>query len=1336
MKFRPDIEGLRALAVTLVVLSHLGISSFSGGYVGVDIFFVISGYLITGLISHEYATRATQNDGFGWFSLRGFYLRRVKRIIPMSLLVLVATSIAGYFLFNSVRADRISNDAIWAGLFAANIHFINQATDYFQQGFSTSPLQHYWSLAVEEQFYLVFPALFLFAVKRHGITIFNIKLWWERRVGVLISAVIFLSFIWSIYQTSAHPLNAYFSSLTRAWELGIGALLAIATLRSKDRFSEDSKSIIGIAGLVMILASVFFFNSQTSFPGFAALIPVIGSALIIFSGIHSTNLVSDLLSIRIFTFLGRISYSIYLWHWPVIIFANSTHPDFLKHPFGKVLAVLLVLLLSTASYYLVENPIRSIKISKKWTEPARRIENDKEGRYNIKVSRFAILSWVGVIITVALVIIVLTEKPQGSSLSQSTNSSTSVTANEQLPVVEIHNFPGIGTPIISANSYKKSLSAWQQEVAAGNKLKELPRNLTPSLANLPNNWKPASLFTEHVPFGAKKRAYIFGDSTAQRIPYLLTWNLDPAIWSIQMRSFPGCDLGGVTKVGPNNFDCQKNMANFFSELKRKKADLILVTEQNKWFANDSASTSASNPRVKGLISTIDFIGKHTKKLIFLGSMPTSKGGLIECLKNKATLNGDCFSSVNSIHLVTKMEASITKNAGGVFADSTQWLCNAGTCPPIIKNQPVMIDAQHISDAMSVTFSQIFGKWLWSQPWAGSALTYKVAAPSRSILNQNSENSPGVVNKTPPVSYSKLLSSQSAAIRSGIDLKVMPSTVKPAFSEVSSTKFWNQISNCSPSDLGNSCSAGRGRKQVLVIGDSHARMINEMVKNSYDLTQYTVIGRYVGFCKFSFANPWDGHKELSKCTDFLNASIKWIKENRPDTVIISAADEGILAQNGKPLDRSAGQKVFEKGLDSALSEISGFTRHLIYFGQTPYSKPILECVDAKMHIDSTCFAAAKSVSAIHKVEMKYAQKYRGTFIDPTAWMCDSVTCPPIINNLLVRLDGGHLTDQFASSLAPIFSAYLSKLGLKDLAPTNPIASSQRSAMPTVSFDSVFREWKSKINSGLELSNIPKNLQPPFSDVAGIDIFKKSPCPRAHLSIFGSKSNSTQCLSGTGSKRALILGNSHAWMFDNLIRTILVPQGYEVLGYYKGSCTVTSLIPVVNSAPIEECANYYKGIRDFLKLNKVDLIIVSEKEPLSIKIGSQGASYLDTQKLFWASYKKEISFLASESKHLLVIGETPSLKQPALNCVDRNGAIDKSCSFTESQSVKVFREQEYLASKSANSKYLNIADWLCSGYICPLVIDNSLVFADSNHVTDALSLKLVPLMSAYLTENRLV
>ena len=264
MKFRPDIEGLRAVAVTLVLLAHLGVSGFKGGFVGVDIFFVISGYLITGLITAEFAKKEALEPKSGWVSLRAFYFRRVKRIIPVSFFILTVTTIASFILLNSIRAKEVLNDSIWAALFGANIHFIRIATDYFQQGAATSPVQHYWSLAVEEQFYLVIPALFILAVNIIRLRIIPTRASWKFRIRFLFSLIVLLSFIWSIVATSSSPASAYFSSLTRAWELGVGALLAVGTFERPSRIKSRYLLLFALAGIALFAFSTLAFSASVS----------------------------------------------------------------------------------------------------------------------------------------------------------------------------------------------------------------------------------------------------------------------------------------------------------------------------------------------------------------------------------------------------------------------------------------------------------------------------------------------------------------------------------------------------------------------------------------------------------------------------------------------------------------------------------------------------------------------------------------------------------------------------------------------------------------------------------------------------------------------------------------------------------------------------------------------------------------------------------------------------------------------------------------------------------------------------------------------------------------
>src|SRR5919198_53352 len=223
IRFRGDVEGLRAVAVSLVVLDHLEVPGFGGGFFGVDVFFVISGYLITSLLAAEYAKTAEARGGRGSISIRGFYARRARRILPAALTVIVAVVVASGVLLNELRVAQIQRDAIWAVLFGSNVNFIRQASDYFAQGLiGTSPFQHYWSLAVEEQFYVVWPALF-FVVARLGF--FGAPRRWRARVATAITAIGAGSLAWSIVATNHEPAGAYFSTFTRAWELALGALL-------------------------------------------------------------------------------------------------------------------------------------------------------------------------------------------------------------------------------------------------------------------------------------------------------------------------------------------------------------------------------------------------------------------------------------------------------------------------------------------------------------------------------------------------------------------------------------------------------------------------------------------------------------------------------------------------------------------------------------------------------------------------------------------------------------------------------------------------------------------------------------------------------------------------------------------------------------------------------------------------------------------------------------------------------------------------------------------------------------------------------------------------------
>ena len=288
----PQIQALRAFAAVLVIIYHAKI--VSGGYIGVDIFYVISGYLITGLLLRELQKTGT-------LDLKAFYLRRVKRLLPTSFFVLIFTALAAWYLYPSTMRADLGRDIAAAGLYISNYLFAFWQMDY--QNLSAIPpvVIHYWSLAVEEQFYLFWPFIVFQLFKRGG----------RRAVGKGIFLITIGSFLFSLYQTTSAPIWAFYSLPTRAWELGIGALLLYIPARIK--FSQNYLWI----ALALFLYGTLQYKDNTPFPGMAALLPVTATAISI-AAVHSwPRMLSAIGNNRFVQWLGAISYPLYLWHWPL-----------------------------------------------------------------------------------------------------------------------------------------------------------------------------------------------------------------------------------------------------------------------------------------------------------------------------------------------------------------------------------------------------------------------------------------------------------------------------------------------------------------------------------------------------------------------------------------------------------------------------------------------------------------------------------------------------------------------------------------------------------------------------------------------------------------------------------------------------------------------------------------------------------------------------------------------------------------------------------------------------------------------------------------------------------
>ena len=341
--FRPDLEGLRGIAIVAVLMFHAGVPSVGGGFVGVDVFFVLSGFLITGLLVREREERGRVN-------LAAFYARRARRILPAAVVVIVVTLAASALVLPPLDLVRVAGDAVASALSVGNIRFAADAADYFAAGGQPSPFLHYWSLGVEEQFYLLWPALLILATALG-----------RPRVGaaVALTAILVASFAASLYLTDVAQAWAFYSLPTRAWQLALGGLIAVGSTRmaTEGRTAGIVLGTLGWAGLAVIVASAVLIDPTTAYPGTAALLPCLGAAAVILGGAgrHSARLVLELLPLR---FLGRISYSLYLVHWPILVLPAAGLAIGDELPLGARIGLALVSVpVGWACYRLVELPV-------------------------------------------------------------------------------------------------------------------------------------------------------------------------------------------------------------------------------------------------------------------------------------------------------------------------------------------------------------------------------------------------------------------------------------------------------------------------------------------------------------------------------------------------------------------------------------------------------------------------------------------------------------------------------------------------------------------------------------------------------------------------------------------------------------------------------------------------------------------------------------------------------------------------------------------------------------------------------------------------------------------
>ena len=678
--FRPDIQGLRAVAVGLVVADHV-FGWPAGGFIGVDVFFVISGFLITSLLVRERARS-------GRISFRAFYARRVRRLLPAALVTLAATTAVAWFVFLGGRFRETVEDVVWAALFSANINFARQGTDYFGSTEPPSMVQHFWSLAVEEQFYLFWPALILLAFalpvrsSRHreggaaagsGRTVAQ----W-----VVLGTVTAASVAWSLHATSTSPVTAYFSTFTRAWELGLGALVAVSAT-SLGRVPAPLRAALAWLGLVVVLGSAFVIDDATPFPGSAAALPVVGTALLLAWGAAPGGPGTRwALGSAVAGFLGGISYSLYLWHWPVLITAGALLTPDTAVFYATAVGVSLVL--ATVSYYCIEQPV----LSTNWLLPHRPVDRARAR----PVFRRAAAVGAGAAVVATATVVALVVVPRDDDGSTQVEVARAA-ADANADAVEQGAVP---------------LTPLQQEIQRATLATEWPEGLDPSFEDLSTYgttvWPADCLrvdadMLDHCTFGdpdAPRRAVLLGDSYSSAWVPAFRAGLVPAGWSVVSLSYGQCpNITAMTVLNGEPYTgCVEHRDWAIDHIVETRPDLVVLT--NAWTAT-LLDESVDRPTAfrQGLTDVVGRLQASGARIVLL-SAPPGSANLQKC---PTALNGpgDCLEGpVDTYATQVATERQVAAATGVEAIDPEPWFCINALCPSVIGTTPVYFDGRHIT----------------------------------------------------------------------------------------------------------------------------------------------------------------------------------------------------------------------------------------------------------------------------------------------------------------------------------------------------------------------------------------------------------------------------------------------------------------------------------------------------------------------------------------------------------------------------------------------------------------------------------------------------------------
>ena len=667
--FLLDIQGLRMIAVTFAILHHV-VRWPEGGYVGVDMFFVISGFLITSLLLRE-------GMRYGRVSIANFYRRRARRILPLALLVLGATLTASYVLVVTSRFEAIVVDTWWSAAFMMNWHLISIGTDYFQTALPHSPLQHYWSLAVEEQFYVAWPLLMV------GLLFIATR--WRKNlplrpfVGGFAVVAIAVSFVWAMDESVASPTAAYFSTFSRVWQLAAGALLAsIAPIFH--RMPVWLRSAMAVTGLVGIFYSEFTFEVTYTIPAPYGVVPVVATCLVIAAGIGSTGLaVTKPLRLRPVVYIGAISYSLYLWHWPLVVLLLTVMNVGITY---YVTVIACTVLLSVASYHLVEKAVLdSDFLAPRSRRPGHRsVASDSHDGQRVFV---AAMGAVMVFLLVALFnqpsVVLPASGPAPVLAAASVEEDRDPLEAAIVESLGATSFPVTTPPLDDVESGK-------------------PVEMSPEAGCL----DPPELSLDVCNYGppdAPRSAIVVGDSFSASWLPAIVGALIPNGFRVHGMGLNNCPFvaSDVTiGVDEQSTDrCNSSRDEMVDQINTARPSMVVMVDMEYGIQAMVDNKGSAQAWTAARTAIIERIAPSDAAVVILTPNPLGKAAT-ECA-GRLAVPSNCVSTISE-NWLTKRSAdeAAAQQTGATLIDTRSWFCYRNTCPLVVSGIVISWDTGHIT----------------------------------------------------------------------------------------------------------------------------------------------------------------------------------------------------------------------------------------------------------------------------------------------------------------------------------------------------------------------------------------------------------------------------------------------------------------------------------------------------------------------------------------------------------------------------------------------------------------------------------------------------------------